>query len=164
MARRLRQEATLAELERIYHAQLPDFRRVAAAIVGDRELACDVVQEAFADAVHRRASYRREGTLEAWVWRIVVNAARDERRRCVPEPSDEPEPSINGGSTELDASVRAALALLPERQRLVLFLRYYADLDYATIAAALEISPGTVGATLNAAHAALRPILEEVRR
>jgi RNA polymerase sigma factor (sigma-70 family) len=40
--------------------------------------------------------------------------------------------------------VRAALAGLPERQRLALFLRYYADLDYAAIAEALSISRGTV--------------------
>jgi DNA-directed RNA polymerase specialized sigma24 family protein len=49
---------------------------------------------------------------------------------------------------------------LPERQRLVLFLRYYADLDYHTIATALEIADGTVAATLNAAHTTLRKQLE----
>jgi DNA-directed RNA polymerase specialized sigma24 family protein len=43
-----------------------------------------------------------------------------------------------------------------KRQRLALFLRYYADLDYASIAAALGVAEGTVGTTLNAAHAALR--------
>jgi len=54
---------------------------------------------------------------------------------------------------------------LPERQRLVLFLRYYADLDYAEIARALGIRRGTVSATLNQAHASLRPMLaEEVLR
>ena len=45
---------------------------------------------------------------------------------------------------------------LPERQRLVLFLRYYADLDYRATASVVGISVGTVGSTLNAAHAALR--------
>ena len=40
----------------------------------------------------------------------------------------------------------------PQRQREIVFLHYYADLDYASIAEALEISPGTVGATLNAAR------------
>jgi RNA polymerase sigma factor (sigma-70 family) len=54
--------------------------------------------------------------------------------------------------------------LLPERQRLVLFLRYYADLGYSAIAEALGISPGTVASTLNAAHESLRRNLEEVRR
>jgi DNA-directed RNA polymerase specialized sigma24 family protein len=43
----------------------------------------------------------------------------------------------------------------------VLFLRYYADLDYDAIAEALGISPGTVGATLHAAHKAMRERLKE---
>jgi len=48
------------------------------------------------------------------------------------------------------------VAALPERQRLMVFLRYYADLDYRAIATALGVKTGTVSATLNAAHAALR--------
>ena len=61
--------------------------------------------------------------------------------------------------------IREHLARLPERQRLALFLRYYADLDYASIADVLGIRRGTVSATLNQAHAALRPLLsEEVHR
>jgi RNA polymerase sigma factor (sigma-70 family) len=53
---------------------------------------------------------------------------------------------------------------LPERQRLALFLRYYADLDYATIAQALAISGGTVGATLNQAREALFQLLTGARK
>jgi RNA polymerase sigma factor (sigma-70 family) len=49
-------------------------------------------------------------------------------------------------------------------QRLALFLRYYADLDYAGIAEALDISRGTVSATLHAAHATLQTQLSEVRQ
>ncbi len=44
----------------------------------------------------------------------------------------------------------------------MLFLRYYADLDYRAIAEALEIRPGTVGATLNQAHSAMKRVLKEV--
>lgn len=58
---------------------------------------------------------------------------------------------------------RELIAGLPERQRMVLFLRYFADMTYDAIAETLEISPGTVGATLNAAHASLRGRLEEAR-
>jgi len=58
-------------------------------------------------------------------------------------------------------AVRAAVAALPERQRLALFLRYYADLDYAAIAAALGVRRGTVSATLNHAHKTLRAALDE---
>jgi RNA polymerase sigma factor (sigma-70 family) len=57
-----------------------------------------------------------------------------------------------------------ALALLPERQRLALFLRYYADLDYRTIAETLDVAIGTVGVTLSTAQARLRELLEETPR
>lgn len=156
------ESASLAAIEALYRARLPEFRRVAAAIVGDRQLACDAVQEGFALAVRERASFRGEGPLEAWLWRIVVNTARSEgraQRRIAPQA--EP-PARSNGHTEAQAEVRAAIGLLSERQRLVLFLRYYADLDYAAIAEALDVSPGTVGATLHGARAAMRRLLKEV--
>jgi RNA polymerase sigma factor (sigma-70 family) len=62
------------------------------------------------------------------------------------------------------SAVRAAVEQLPERQRLVLFLRYYADLDYRAIAEAVSIGEGTVAATLHAAHGRLRQMLSEVRQ
>jgi RNA polymerase sigma-70 factor (ECF subfamily) len=158
--------ASLDELEAAYRSSLPRFRRVAAAIVGDRERACDVVQDAFGTAIRKRRSFRGSGPLEAWLWRLVVNEARDQARPFQPpleELSARGEAHTNGGADARD-ELRVAVALLPERQRLVLFLRYYADLDYAAIAEALEIAPGTVAATLNAAHATLRRTLQEVPR
>jgi DNA-directed RNA polymerase specialized sigma24 family protein len=142
----------IEDLEELYRARRPEFCRAAAAIVGDRGLGEDAVQEAFAKAVRRRRSYRGRGSLEAWVWRIVVNAARDARRRRLPVLSATALAS-NGHSPSLP------LELLTDRQREVLFLHYYADLDYAAIAEALEISPGTVGATLSIARAILRRAL-----
>jgi RNA polymerase sigma factor (sigma-70 family) len=61
-------------------------------------------------------------------------------------------------------ALEAIVATLPERQRLALFLRYYADLDYEAIATALGVKPGTVAATLHAAHTTLRRQLLEVER
>jgi RNA polymerase sigma factor (sigma-70 family) len=54
------------------------------------------------------------------------------------------------------------VASLPERQRLTVYLRYYADLDYRAIADVLDVEVGTVSATLSAAHRSLRRNLEEV--
>jgi len=158
--------ATLDEIEHVYRQRLPEYRRVTAAILGDRELALDAVQEAFAMAVRQRASFRGDGPLEGWLWRIVVNAARGQqrRRRDESELADEPSGRDNGSPAEPYDLVRAAVALLPERQRLVLFLRYYADLDYGAIADALDISTGTVGATLSSAHASMSQLLAEVAR
>jgi len=65
---------------------------------------------------------------------------------------------------ESDAEVRAWIATLPERQRLAVFLRYFADLDYRSIAAALDVEVGTISATLALAHTALRRSHEEALR
>ena len=146
----------LDDLEALYRSRLPEFRRVAAGIAGDVDLGRDAVQEAFAKAVRNRRRFRGSGTLEAWVWRIVVNAARDARRRR-PVLAEPREAASNGHAPVLP------LDLLTERQREIVFLHYYADLGYAEIADALSISPGTVGATLTAARQALRGALEEVQ-
>ena len=147
------------ELEALYREQLWEFTRAAVAIAGDEETGRDAVQEAFAKALRKRRRFRGEGNLEAWVWRIVVNAARDAGRRkrrklAAASPVD----------TRAD-ELGLPLELLTERQREVLFLHYYADLDYGTIADALDISSGTVGATLSAARQTLRGALtKEVSR
>lgn len=157
-----RRGATLNELEALYRSRFDVFARVAASVTGDAERARDAVQEAFATAIRKRGSFRGAGPLEAWVWRIVLNAARSDVRRSAP-PVEYDESISTNGHAEHDAELRVALARLPERQRTAVFLRYYADLDYAAIGEALGIATGTVAATLNAAHAALRGQLEEVR-
>ncbi len=73
------------------------------------------------------------------------------------------EPSTNGHPVD-ELGLRAWIAVLPERQRDVVFLRYYADLDYRTIAQLLELEVGTVSATLSAVHTKLRKALKEVER
>ena len=157
-----RRGATLDELEALYRSRFEVFARVAAGVTGDGDRARDVVQEAFAAAVRKRGSFRGDGPLEAWVWRIVLNAARSEARRSAPG-ADRGDRVATNGYPERDAELRVALARLPERQRAAVFLRYYADLDYAAIGEALGIADGTVAATLNAAHAALRTRLQEAR-
>jgi RNA polymerase sigma factor (sigma-70 family) len=155
---------SLAELEVLYRERYPAFLRVARATVRDEGAAADAVHDAFVQAVRKRRKFRGEGTLEAWVWRMVVNAARKQLASvngagAWAEPQDFATDCCKVG--EGGHEVRTAVAALPERQRLALFLRYYADLDYAAIAAVLDIKEGTVGATLHAAHAALRAALKE---
>ena len=119
----------------VYRSRGAAFLRVATAITGDAAAAHDSVQEGFALAIRHRGRYRGDGPLEAWVWRLVVNAARSQHRRRAPVPTadtgDHPGPAP-ADVTEL----RALVAKLPERQRLAVFLRYYADLDYAAIGTA----------------------------
>jgi RNA polymerase sigma-70 factor (ECF subfamily) len=158
---RLNRGASVAELERVYRAEFTRFVRVATAIAGDEQSGADAVHDAFVQAVRNRRSFRGDGPLEAWLWRMVVNAAKKRAgRELASDPQDIPAVHENG----FGDPVRSLVAGLPERQRLALFLRYYADLDYESIAATLGVAPGTVGATLNAAHAALRNSLKEAHR
>ena len=153
----------MAELEALYRERYPVFLRVARATVRDDGAAADAVHDAFVQAVRNRRSFRGDGSLEAWVWRMVVNAAR-KRRRDRPEAAADPAEATDVSPNGFGDPVRAVVAALPERQRLALFLRYYADLDYAAIAATLDITEGTVAATLHAAHAAVREALKEAER
>ena len=146
----------LEELATLYRERLGDFTRVATAIVGDEDAGRDAVQDAFATAVRKRRRFRGDGSLEAWVWPIIVNAARDARRRRSRYRRDVPEPTVARAE-----KLGLPLHRLTERQREVVFLHYYADLDYAAIAAALGISQGTVGATLSASREVLREALTQ---
>lgn len=155
--------ARLSEIEAVYRSEAQRFVRVAVAITGDENDAWEVVQEAVAAAVRSRRSFRGDGPVSAWIWSAVVNTARAYARRRPPnisidsieaEADAEPEP----GSSD---HVRRAVAALPERQRLTVFLRYYADLSYDEIATVVGVSSGTVGPTLAAALSRLRSLLEE---
>jgi RNA polymerase sigma factor (sigma-70 family) len=117
-------------------------------------------------AVRERRAFRRQVPLEAWVWRIVINSAIDARtrnRRHLLLETQALDVLVENGHPEPDATVRVWVTALPERQRLAVFLRYFADLEYQAIAAVLKIEVGTVSATLSAAHAALRRSVEEVQ-
>jgi RNA polymerase sigma factor (sigma-70 family) len=149
--------STTTELERLYRDRYRTFLRVALALLHDRERAYDAVQEAFARSLHAHRTFRGDGGVEAWVYATLVNVCRDVLRRGEAPP----EPPRRNGRPEPHPELRAAIAGLPERQRLAVFLRYYADLDYDTIAAVLGVERGTVAASLHAAHANLRVSLKE---
>ena len=155
------------EIEAVYRGRLAELRRVATAITGSREAGCDAVQEAFALAVYRRGQFRGDGSLEAWLWRIVVRSSRDVAARIARRPSVPLDDESAIRTVELlgdsGSAVQQLVAELPERQRLVLFLRYYAELEYMTIAEALDISSGTVGATLTQARENLRQLMTGVK-
>ena len=144
----------MAQIEAVYRASFARFLAVAAMVCSDAEEGREAVQEGFARAIRRRGSYRGEAPLEV----LALAGGREHsavgRAAAAADPvGDIPEaPNVD----EMDDAVLGALGALPVRQRTVLFLRYYADLDYRTIADVLEIEVGTVGSTLNAALAVLR--------
>jgi RNA polymerase sigma factor (sigma-70 family) len=153
--------ATIEELEALYQSGFHSFLRVATAVAGDQEAGRDAVQSAFVSAVRNRRSFRREGSLEGWLWTIVVREAR----RAAPTSHDSIDEAAelagtNGADAQDPDGVRRFIASLPPRQREAVFLRYFADLDYRTIARILDVEPGTVSATLSTAHQTLRKRLE----
>jgi RNA polymerase sigma-70 factor (ECF subfamily) len=158
--------ATLEAIERVYRRDFERFATVAAAIVGSQAGARDAVQDAFATAVRKRRQFRRDGSLEGWLWRVVVNEAKTQRRRVAAREWAERNALVDqghaDGSDATDAGVSSLIASLPERQRLVVFLRYYADLSYEQIAEVIGVRRGTVAATLSSGHNALRLMLGEV--
>lgn len=152
----------LDAIEAVYRARAADLFRVALAMTRDVERAHDAVQEGFARAIKHRDGFRGSGSLEAWICRCVLNAARDQRPEVPPERTNRDEPSARADVDRPDDTLRNAVLALPQRQREALFLRYYLDFDYTQIADALGIRIGTVSATLHAARAALGKALTEV--
>jgi RNA polymerase sigma factor (sigma-70 family) len=162
-----RRGARVDEIEGLYRRRSGAFLTSVTAFLGDADAALDAVQDGFVLALRKRRSFRAEGDLEAWVWRIVLNAARDRAssRPGPPALADRAsaESEIRNGVSRNDdhSELRALVSALPERQRLAVFLRYYGDLSYSQLGQALGVDPGTIAASLNAAHRTLRQRLEE---
>jgi len=163
---RIGDDPALDAIEAVYRERYGSFLRLALAITRDEGLARDAVHDGFVRAVRFRGGLRDTASTPGWVSRIVVNEAtkrRTDEARYVPlDPERLEAPSANGHDET--GVPTAAIAALPERQRLALFLRYYLDLDYASIAEALDIRVGTVSATLHAAHRNLGISLKEEER
>jgi RNA polymerase sigma factor (sigma-70 family) len=150
-------DSLLTAIESAYRDGFVRYQRVARAILRDEHLAWDAVQEGFAGAIRGRAGFRAEAPLDAWLWRAVVNAAlrlRSPSSEVLSEETGELPMDEDWHTDEVD------LARLAPRQRVVVFLRYYADLDERTIGLILGIERGTVSATLHTALRALRKNLE----
>jgi RNA polymerase sigma-70 factor (ECF subfamily) len=150
------------DLEALYRRRQSAFHAMLSSVTGDAETARDAVQDAFARALRKQGDYRGDGPLEAWVWRIALRVAIDSKGSR--ELAVEEIPEIAFVEPTRDPALHAAVQALPPQRRLVVFLRYFADLGYEEIAEVLGLAPGTVAATLSQAHAqlgsALRP--EEV--
>ncbi len=150
--------ARASEIEALYRAKRAGFRNAAAALLRDRDLALDAVQDGFVQALAKRRSFRG-GSLEVWVWQIVKRKALDLRR--VPlqlRLEDDFDAELIRSADDPDLA--AAIRRLPPRRRLIVFLRYFGDLPYEAIAEVCGIAPGTVGAALAQAHEELREALQ----
>jgi RNA polymerase sigma factor (sigma-70 family) len=135
-----------------------------AASTGSMTLAEDQVAEAFARAWSCWHKVSRHPAPRAWVVRTALNAGASAWRRRSKETALTSQDIAAAGSegTGLDTSVLAALRRLPNRQREVIVLRVFLDLDIDTTAQQLGIAPGTVRAHLSRAMTALRGELDPV--
>jgi DNA-directed RNA polymerase specialized sigma24 family protein len=131
--------------------------------VGDRDLAQDLVDEAFARAWASWRSVSRHPVPAAWVVRTALNASisrwRKRRREVsLPDPGEVAGLAAGQGGADgpLDPRIMAALARLPARQRQVVTLRLLLDLDTSRTAEVLGVSASAVKAHLARAIATLR--------
>ena len=146
-----------------YRRSKDDCLRTVLISVADQDTAQDLVDEAFARACASWSTVSRHPAPVAWVVRTAlnVNISRWRRRRrevSVPDPGTIAGlPAISGASdSAVDPRIMAALLRLPGRQRQVVALRLFLDLDTGRTAEVLGIAPSTVKAHLARAIAALR--------
>ena len=146
------------EFAEFFQASWEPCLRAVVASTGSVQLAEDQVAEAFARAWLSWRKVRRHPAPRAWVVRAALNTGASWWRRRIHElplaghDAAAPHDADDG----LDAALLTALRHLPDRQREVIALRVFLDLDIDTIAAHLEIAPGTVRVHLSRAMTTLR--------
>jgi RNA polymerase sigma-70 factor (sigma-E family) len=146
------------EFTDFYLAARDDCLRVVLTTVGDRDLAEDLVAEAFTKAWRAWRTVRQHPAGRAWIVRTALNTHISwwrRRRREIAVASHE-DGAASSPHPALDSSVVAALRRLPARQREVIALRLLLDLDTATTAETLGIPSGTVASHLSRGLATLR--------
>jgi len=154
-----------------YRKSSDDCLRTVLVSVGDRDTAQDLVDEAFARAFASWRTVSRHPAPAAWVVRTALNANisrwRHRRREVpVPDPGLLADAAAADGDAGrcVDPRIMAALLRLPARQRQVVALRLFLDLDTGRTAEVLGIAPSTVKAHLARALAALRDIVPTPRQ
>jgi RNA polymerase sigma-70 factor (ECF subfamily) len=154
------------DLEQVFRAEYPRVVGVAARVLGSRDQAEDVAQEVFLSFGRSSVPAREAGGwLSVAAAHTALNVLRSGRRRTAREEAAGGEPTVVPDvadavvSREEHRRVRAALARLPRKQAVALVLRH-SGLGYADVAAALDLSVGSVGTTVRRAEAALKKELD----
>jgi RNA polymerase sigma-70 factor (sigma-E family) len=158
-----------SSLGELYVRHAPESIRLAFLLTGDRALAEDLVQEAFARLVGRLRHLRDPGAFSAYLRRTIVNLSTSHfRRRRVEraymERSAKALEAETNPNEELDATMHEALLRLPERQRAAIVLRFYEDLSDVQTAEIVRSTPGTVRSLVSRGMKTLRSELEGVSR
>jgi RNA polymerase sigma-70 factor (ECF subfamily) len=138
---------------------------IAYGILQNREEAEDVVQDTLVKAWKSRWRVRDPEKFPAWISTIARHRARDLARRRRPEPlphdfeSAEPV-EVSEENPDLNTEVQSALSQLPELHRMAVTLRYFEELDYATIEQTLGLTNGALRGILGRALGLMRQKLK----
>jgi RNA polymerase sigma-70 factor (ECF subfamily) len=152
-------------IQEFLHTGYPRLVAAIALASGSRAAAEDAVQEALLRAWERSEKGEEIESLQAWVTTVAMNLTRSSFRRLRSERKARArlraagwteDPATDAGRA---VDVERALATLPRRQREAVVLRYYLQLDTREVAAALQVTEGTVKSTLFRARAALADAL-----
>jgi RNA polymerase sigma-70 factor (ECF subfamily) len=149
--------------------------RVAFQFAGNHYDAEDIAQEVFIKVYRSLDKFRQDAQLSSWLYRIVMNACIDHRRRQVPAGStpfgeeaeqkllntveETPGPEDRAYAGELGQVLEAEINRLPNGQRIVFIMRHHQGLKLGEIADALGLAEGTVKRQLHAAVHRLRHAL-----
>jgi len=149
--------------------------RVAYQFAGNHHDAEDIAQEVFIKVYRSLNRFRQDAQLTSWMYRIVMNACIDHRRRHSPAgaapfgeeaelkmlntPEEAPDPETRTYAGELGEVLDAEIKRLPPGQRIVFVMRHHQGLKLNEIASALGLAEGTVKRQLHAAVHRLRQAL-----
>jgi RNA polymerase sigma-70 factor (ECF subfamily) len=150
--------------ERLVLEHMPAALALAVRLTGSSDAAEELVQDALLRAARGWKTFRGESKFRTWLFRIVINCFRDQLR-CRPTEDELPDEMCDqrqagvveqAEASELGQIVARFVSALPPRQREVLVLSTYENMEAQEISALLAISPANVYATLHAARARLR--------
>jgi len=150
--------------EMIIRTQSRALFSIAYGILQNREEAEDAVQDALVKAWKSRWRVRDPEKFPAWLCMIARHRARDvfRKRRPVSQEMEGAAPSAPTSSSDqgLDRQLHSALATLPDLHRAAISLRYFEEMDYATIENRLGLSNGSLRGILGRALATMRKQLK----
>lgn len=149
--------------------------RVAYQFAGNHHDAEDIAQEVFIKVYRSLDRFRQDAQLSSWMYRIVMNACIDHRRRHAPAgaapfgeeaeqrmlntPEEGPGPEDRAYGGEIGQALECEIGRLPKGQRIVFIMRHHQGMKLCEIADALGLAEGTVKRQLHAAVHRLRDAL-----
>lgn len=157
----------MEKFDRLIEEQIPRLRRYARALVGDRARADDLVQDTLERAWGKFHLWRRGSDLRAWLFSIMhnvyVNGVRKSSAVPMLLPLEDDALDMPVRAAQEDGlqvrDVHAALACLPQEQRVVLLLVGLEEMRYEEVAKVLEVPMGTVMSRLSRGRERLRQIM-----